>query len=219
MKLAQAVGGFWNEPRLGGDGGDVHLVDMPIVVLHFAQQRLCVQDADDVVGIATAERYARVRAVEDLAYDLARGQLGIDHVYIHAMGHDLADLHIVQVHDTAEHQPLMGCDDIGVGVQADRAAQLFLSRLVCGRSYLFAKQAQQHRDDDLDGLGQRGQQEDDQADDRADGQRHIVGMADGIGLGQHLGEDDYQHCHRDGGIGHPCIAEKLDHHAGRQCRG
>src|SRR5262249_51721131 len=62
----------------------------------------------------------------------------------------------------------------------------------------------------------RAQRPDDAAHGGGDQQRQLVGVVDGIGLGQDLAEDDDQHGHDDGGVDHPTVAEQHDEGAGRQ---
>ncbi len=65
----------------------------------------------------------------------------------------------------------------------------------------------------LDQPRQRAEQGDRPGDRAGDEQRHPVGSVDRHGLRQHLGEDDDQERHHDGGVEDAFRAEDADEHA------
>ena len=62
-----------------------------------AGEVLGVDDADDVLGLAAEDRDAGVRRVDRLLEDLGRRRLGVDHLDVAAVHHDLLDLAVAEV--------------------------------------------------------------------------------------------------------------------------
>ena len=94
-----------------------------------AQQRLGMQHADDVVGLAAPERQARMRACQHRLDDLLRRLVGIDGGEIAAMDHDVADDDVVEIEDRMQHGAGFLFLAARLGMEIDGAAQLRL-RLV-----------------------------------------------------------------------------------------
>ncbi len=97
-----------------------------LLTVHGAQQRLGMDDADDIVRLALPHRKAAERAGEDLGDDRHRRILGIDHGDHLAMGHDLADLDLLQIEDGMQHR-LFLARLLVAGIERNGAAQLRLS--------------------------------------------------------------------------------------------
>ena len=81
-----------------------------------------MDDADDVVGLVAPQRDAGVGAGQDGGHQFGRRQAGVQGGHGAAMGHHLADFHIVQIQDRAQHAPLLP-DLLRGGVDLDGAAQ------------------------------------------------------------------------------------------------
>ena len=63
------------------------------------QHVLGVQHADDRVRVAAPDRVARVGALQHLLDDLLDRRVGVDRDDVAAVGHDLADLELLEVED------------------------------------------------------------------------------------------------------------------------
>ena len=74
-------------------------------------------------------------------------------------------------------------------------------------------------DQELHGAGHRREHPHHEIDDRRDGKGHAVGIEDGVGLGQHLGEQHHDHRHHDSGVGHALLTEQRQEQAGGEGRG
>ncbi len=137
-----------------------------------------------------------------------------------AVGHDLADLDILQFQNRAQHGAFVAdflFFHLILGpVQLNGTAQLVE---IAGKTDLIpgiAKQLQDKAHNTGNRAGNRGKQENHQSDHRRDQQRRLVRMTDGIGLWQYLSKDQHQNGHADGGIDNASLTEQLDHQAGSQ---
>ncbi len=93
-----------------------------------AQEILGVQDADDVVRIAPPQRQARIGRFDRLAHHLLRRQVGVDEPHLGPVDHHVADRHLRELEQAAEHVAV-GALDLALAVQdVDRAHQLLVAR-------------------------------------------------------------------------------------------
>src|SRR5690606_15806436 len=218
LKLAQLIEQsrrFRDEPGRGDARVDVHLVDVSKIGLQRAEDRLGVDDADDVVGLAPPHRDARIGARQDLAHELGGRQVAVDHLDLAAMGGDLPDLNVAEVENAAQHALLFARLGVGPLVQLDRAAQLvFADDEAAVRVDAGADELQCADRDELHRDGDRGQRDDHGADQGHDRERYLVRPIDRVGLGRHLRQDQDQHRHDHGGVDDARVAEDLDQHAG-----
>ncbi len=145
--------------------------------------------------------------------------VGVDHRHILAVLHDLADLDVVEVEDRAQHGALVLDGALPAAMQLDRAAQRLGQCLLVLGGRAHARDAQQHLHDPLHRLGRRRQHGDHHAQRRGEGERGAVRPGDGVGLGQHLAQDQHENGHDGGGVNDARLAERLDQHAGGQRRG
>ena len=83
---------------------DVDALQLPVVGVQRAQQALGMQHADDVVRLVAPQRDAGVLAVQHLAHDLLRRQVGVDHGHVAPVDHDVGDRHLVEVQDRMQHR-------------------------------------------------------------------------------------------------------------------
>ena len=177
-------------------------VDLP-------QQRLGVQDADNIVGIVSPQRYPGIGAVHDMFDDLTWRQVGIHHSQVLAMVHDLSDIDIGQIEDAAQHDAFLAHFGGIALMQLDGAAQRFLCfGQLSHTAILDTDHPHRRGNDDIDRMRNR----------RQDGNRQPVGVLKGICLGKDFAEnqDENRHCTRR--IDDAGFAEKPDQQAGGQCR-
>jgi hypothetical protein len=220
LKLGQEVGGFGNEPGRVGDRDDIQVVQVGGLGLHRAQQRLGMQHADDVVRIVPPQRQPGVRAGQHLLHDVFRRLVDIDRDDLLAVRDDIGDLDIGQIQNGAQHGALVPFLLAGAGVQVDDPAQFLLGMLGAQRrTDIDSEEAQRRTHDDVYGMGDREQDNDHGAHDRGHREGHAVRMVNGVGLGQHLGEDQDQQGHAQGGVGDAGVAEEPDQEAGGERRG
>jgi hypothetical protein len=74
-----------------------------------------MENADDIVGIVSPERYPCVGAFDDLFDDLARRQVGVHHFKIPAVVHYLADINVGQIEYATQHDAfLANCRSISL---------------------------------------------------------------------------------------------------------
>ena len=93
-----------------------------------AQEILGVQDADDVVRIAPPQGKARIGRFDRLAHHLLRRQVGVDEPHLGPVDHHVADRHLGEFEQAAEHVAVVALD-LALAVQdVDRAHQLLVAR-------------------------------------------------------------------------------------------
>ncbi len=200
LELVGQRGAGGNEPGLGGQGADVQLAGVAFAGPQRAQQLFGVQNADDVVGIAGIERQAGIGAFHNLGDDGLGLLVDVDHRHVAAVGHNLLDRHVREIQDRAQHVAgFSGLFVFGVGVQFDGAAQLFFGFLALGVGVGAVTDRPQHKAHHALNGADHGPGDRDQPGHRARHlQRHLVGVTDGIGFGQHLSKDHHQRGHNQG---------------------
>ncbi len=127
-QLIFQIGGVGDEPRLTRHGGDIDLVGITARPRHGGQQIAGVQDAGDVFGVFPIKRNTRVAVAQGLFDDLRRRQIGVYHVDLLAVDHDLANVEVCQVEHAAEHIAVVTHDRAFFVVVFDGAANLFVRR-------------------------------------------------------------------------------------------
>ena len=93
--------------------------------MDFTEQRLGVQDADDVVWVALVERQASEWACERLINDVGRGVVDINHGDGLSVGHDRFDADVIQLQNTLQHLAFLSQFGFGAVVQVYGTAKLF----------------------------------------------------------------------------------------------
>ena len=148
---------------------------------------------------------------QQLVDDLLRRVVGVDRLHLGPVHHDVGDLQIAQVEHAAQHVGVVTRDGAFDLLQLDGAADLLVRgkdvRLVVE---LARRQLQKLADDEFDRHGDRIQDDDDDAHDRRDEERHAIGIGEGIRLRQHGGEDDDEKRHDGGGVGDADLADEHD---------
>jgi hypothetical protein len=189
--------------------------------VHRAQEVLGVQHADDVLRLAAVERQARVVGVEAEPQDLARGQVGVDHLDAGAVEHDLLDRALMQV-ERAQKPVAVFLLHHALGMaDGQRAHDLLMHREdVCAGLDPHAEQAQHPAHDDAARRHHRAPApRSPTPTGRAARAAVLLGVVDGVGLGQHLGEDEHQHRHHQRRHGHAALAQKRGEERRGQRRG
>ena len=184
------------------------------------QQRLGMKDADDVFRLFPPQGNAGEGAGQHLVDHGRRRLAGFDHDHGLAVDHDLAHLHVGQIQDAAQHGAFLLDRASLSGVEIDGAAQFGGRRTErLGGVEGDSEQPEHPAHHEVHGAGCRRQREHKRVHDRRAGQRHPVGVAERIGLGQDFREDQDQERHGDGGIGDAGLAEYSDEKSGGQRRG
>ena len=215
-------GGVGHEIGLHRDLQDIQIGQRLCIALRpahqpvdLAQQVLGVDHAKDVLIAVPVDGQTGVRRGEDLGQDIVGAAVGIDHFNLAAVTHDLVHCTVVQIKGTQQavavflfHRP--------PGMAKGDGPDDFLAQGqdMPVRIGAHAKQAQQqahkcphHRDDGRE-------HKDHHPDQRGHAGCGHFGIGDGIGLWQHLAEDQYQGRHDKGGQGDAAVAV----HAGQQGR-
>ena len=149
-------------------------------------QVLGVQDPDDILGLASVQRQARVVGFQGLGDHLRHRQVGVDHIDRFAMDHDLRDVDLRQVQHPAQHVPVPSLHRPFRVVVVDRAADFLVGRQdVRPHVQLDAERPQGLAHDPLDGADHGSQNPHHQQHRPREGAGHIVGADDGDGLGRH----------------------------------
>ena len=211
--------------RLGdeiGRLGHVHDVDpgqrigtVGVMGVDRAQQILGVDHADDVFRIVAVERQAGVRGFERLAQDVGGGLVGVDHLDPRAVEHHLLDRTVREVERAQDAVAVLLLDhafgmaelqgtgdllahgeDVAVGIGAHPEDVKHAAHEVAHRRH-DGREDQNH---ELDRAGDEG--------------RGGFGVGDGVGLGQHLREDQHQKRHHQRGDGDAVLAEDLGQQGG-----
>jgi hypothetical protein len=134
--------------------------------------------------------------------------------------HDVGDGELAQIEHAAQHVAVELHHAAFLVMQRDGAAQLLMGRQHLGVvADEGTEQPQGVADQELHGGGHRREHRHYEADGGRDGKRQLVGVDDGVGLGQHLGEQHDDNGHHHGGIGHSSLAKKRQEEARRQRRG
>ena len=107
VKLLVQRRGLRHEPGLGDDGENVEPAEVVEVRMHRPQQVPGVQDAHDVVRLPFPDRQAGVRAADDLIENVGGRGVAVDHLHGLAVGHDRADVDILQVENALQHVALV----------------------------------------------------------------------------------------------------------------
>ena len=100
----------------------------PVWARTWRSSALACKTPHDIVGFPTPQRYAGVGALHDLVDDLAWRQVRIDHDDVLTVMHDLTDIHVSQIQNTAQHAPFLLTIEFIAGVQFDRAAERFFGQ-------------------------------------------------------------------------------------------
>ena len=120
--------------------------------------------------------------------DLGRRRGGVDHFHVLAVGHDRADLDLLEVENAVQHVALVLDHRALLRVQRDRPAELLLRGVRRLRPPGSAERPQGGGDDQAHG-GDHGREKPyDWAQQRRDAERRAIGVADRVGFGQDLGE-------------------------------
>ena len=146
---------------------------------------------------------------------VAHGQVGIDCDHVLAVGHDLSHVHFGEIENAAQHVAVVLAHEPFARAKVEDGAQLVRRRRHAGARRP-GGEPQDQIGERVDHAAHRRQERRQNPQPRRHVEHRAVGVADGVGLGQDLGEDEYQQRHDDRGVGHPGLAEDADHQAGRQ---
>ena len=180
-----------------------------------------MKDADDLLAFAAPERQPGVRALERGIHHLIGGQVDVDRVHLGPVHHDVGDGELAEIEHAAQHvavelhhaaflvvqvngaaQLLMGGQDLEVVADRDAEQPQSVARTRnCMAAVTGASTATTKRT--------RG----------SNSKSHAVGVDDGVGLGQHLGEQHDEHRHQHRGVGDAGVAEQGQEQAGGKRRG
>jgi len=186
-------------------------------LLHRAQQFLGMQDTDHVLGLFAVKRQAGMRAFQDKAQNLHDRQVGVDHLDIRTVHHDLFDGAFAQVERAQDAVAMFLFDDAFGMAQLDRPGNLLADGQDVGVGIgAHPEQGQHGTHKRPDGADDRSEQ----LDDDRDRPRHKAcgpfGIGDGIGLGQDLGEDQHEDRHDQRRQRHAGFAERAGEQGGGQ---
>ena len=154
------------------------------------------------------------------ASTIASGRkVGVERVHLGPVHHDVGHGQLAKIEHASQHVAGQLHHAAFLVVQLDRAPDLFVRREHLGVvADGDAEQAQGVADEELHGARHRREHRHHEIDDRRDGKSHAVGVEDGVGLGQHLGEQHHDHRHHHGGVGHALLAEQGQEQAGGERR-
>ena len=175
-----------------------------------------MQHADDLLALAPPQRQPGMGAFQRRIDDLLGRQFHVDGVHLGPVHHDVGDGELAQIEHAAQHVAVELDHAAFLVMQRDGAAQLLMRRQHLGVvADGDAEQPQSVADQELHGGGYRRKYRHEEVDGGCHRKRHLVGVDDGVSLGQHLDEQHHDHGHHHGGVDHPCLAEDRE----KQARG
>ena len=134
-----------------------------------------MQHADDIFRLVFPHRRAGILRLQNFIDDFGWFFIDVDRFHLGAVDHDVGHLQIAQIKHAAKHVGVALGEGAFLGLQIDRAADLFVRRQNIGRIVSAARRhAQQLPDDEFDRLGRGCQQRNHDAHDRRDSERDAV---------------------------------------------
>ena len=202
---------FRNEPGLERDIRRLHLAAVAARRGVGAEQVLCVQHADDVVGIASPERHPRVGRGQHLANKIVCRQFGVERAHLGPVNHGVADRYLGKHQQTAKHVAF-GTLDLPFPVQdIDRALELFRpAHALLSFDQRNTKNAQHQPYKTVDGGDNRPEYRDKERHKRRNQQGDAVGIGDRDRLGSHLSENHNERGHDNRRVKHPVFSDGGD---------